>query len=325
MVLSFIIPVFNCEKYISNCIYSILNSSLSDYEIILINDGSQDKSLNICNEFAAKNKAIFVINQENKGASSARNAGLNAARGDYIWFVDADDSIYTDHVYYLYESIKENYDVINFRYNKIESTGTTNCCEFPVKAKMHNGIDLVTNSRALYLWDKIYKRSLIGSIRFAEGTKNIEDLYFNVCVLPKAVNILYLDKVLYNYICLSTTSTSRNRSKRNLIKLSQDTLYFQQKLIDDINNFEGIHKAMLKQILNSTLIGHIFSLMNFYNYHRLKNTIRKYKNWGVYPIRKTNNKKANLFLLFINHSMTLILMYILISIKKRILLCGYIL
>lgn len=82
MILSFIIPVYNCEEYLGNCIDSILNSSLDDYEIILVNDGSKDNSLHICQDYASRNKIITVINQPNKGASSARNAGLDVAVGD---------------------------------------------------------------------------------------------------------------------------------------------------------------------------------------------------------------------------------------------------
>lgn len=319
MILSFIIPVYNCEEYLGNCIDSILKSSLKDYEIILINDGSKDNSLQICQDYASHNESITVINQPNKGASSARNAGIDVAVGDYMWFVDSDDSICSKNVSKLLEEIQKGYDIINFKYNRIDTISQKICQEYPNDKNISDGIDLVERSHALYLWDKLFKRQIIGGVRFAENTKNIEDMYFNVSVLPKAKTMKFLDIPLYNYCCISTNSTSRNRSKRNLIKLSQDTLFFQGKLIDDIVNAKGERtKHMLENILYSTLSGHLFSLMNFYNFKRVKKVIRIYKEWGLYPIPYTNNLKANIFTIAVNNPFTLRLMYLILVLKNKI-------
>lgn len=319
MILSFIIPVYNCEEYLGNCIDSILNSSLDDYEIILVNDGSKDNSLHICQDYASRNKIITVINQPNKGASSARNAGLDVAVGDYIWFVDADDSICLDNVQQLLKETQKGYDIINFKYIRIDSVSQNVCQEYPVDKNVSDGIDLIECSHALFLWDKLFRREVIGCVRFAENTKNIEDMYFNVCVLPKAKTITFLDVPLYNYYCISVTSTSRNRSKRNLIKLSQDTLFFQEKLIEDIANAkDGRMKRMLENILHSTLSGHLFSLMNFYNFKRVKKVIRIYKKWGLYPIPYTKNLKARFFTIAVNNPFTLRLVYLMLVLKNKI-------
>lgn len=319
MILSFIIPVYNCEDYLANCIDSILNSSLNDYEIILVNDGSIDNSLHICQDYASRNKNIKVINQSNKGASSARNAGLDVAVGDYLWFVDADDSISPENVHQLLKETQMCYDIINFKYNRIDTLSQDVCQEYPVDKNVSDGIDLIECSHALFLWDKLFRREIIGSVRFAENTKNIEDMYFNVCVLPKAKNITFLDIPLYNYYCISTTSTSRNRSKRNLIKLSQDTLFFQEKLIEDIANAkDGRMKRMLENILHSTLSGHLFSLMNFYNFKRVKKVIRIYKKKGLYPIPYTKNLKAKFFTIAVNNPFTLRLIYLILVLKNKI-------
>lgn len=319
MILSFIIPVYNCEDYLANCIDSILNSSLNDYEIILVNDGSIDNSLHICQDYASRNKNIKVINQSNKGASSARNAGLDVAVGDYLWFVDADDSICSENVHQLLKETQKCYDIINFKYNRIDTLSQDVCQEYPVDKNVSDGIDLIECSHALFLWDKLFRREIIGSVRFAENTKNIEDMYFNVCVLPKAKNITFLDIPLYNYYCISTTSTSRNRSKRNLIKLSQDTLFFQEKLIEDIANAKDERmKRMLENILHSTLSGHLFSLMNFYNFKRVKKVLRIYKKKGLYPIPYTKNLKAKFFTIAVNNPFTLRLIYLILVLKNKI-------
>ena len=90
-VISIIVPVYNVEKYLDNCLKSILNQSFKDFEVILVNDGSKDKSGEICNIYSQKDSRIKVFNMENSGAGKARNKGLDLAQGKYIFFVDADD------------------------------------------------------------------------------------------------------------------------------------------------------------------------------------------------------------------------------------------
>ena len=104
--LSVIVPIYNSELYIEECINSIVNQSFKNLEIILINDGSTDSSLQICNELAVKDSRIIVLDQENRGQSAARNRGLDIANGDFITFVDSDDSISLD----LYE---RNINILN--------------------------------------------------------------------------------------------------------------------------------------------------------------------------------------------------------------------
>ena len=93
---SIILPVYNVEKYLSQCLDSIVNQTLKDFECICINDGSPDNSLAILKEYASKDSRIKIINQENKGQSSARNVGMNFSKGKYIAFIDSDDWISTD-------------------------------------------------------------------------------------------------------------------------------------------------------------------------------------------------------------------------------------
>lgn len=321
MKLSFIIPVYNCEKYIGKCIESVLKVLTPPLkgEIILINDGSKDHSLQICQDYATQDERISVIDQPNKGASSARNAGLNVATGDYIWFVDADDSVCPAHITELLKIAEQGWDVIQFKYNRVNVDSQNVCQEYPIDKNVSDGTALIERSGSLFLWDKLFKREIIGNIRFAEGTKNIEDLYFNVCVLPHAKTVAFLDQPLYNYVCISTTSTSRSHNKRNLIKLTQDTLFFQKKLIEDIANAKDHRtKKVLQQVLYGTLAGHIFSLMNYYNFRRVKKVLKIYKAWGLYPLPHTDNRKSNLFATAVSNPITLRLMYMMIMIRKRI-------
>ena len=103
--LSIIIPIYNAENYISNCLKSIFAQSFSDYEVVLVNDGSKDKSLDMCKKIAYDDRRVTVIDKENGGASSARNAGIKAASGEYLMFIDADDYIDDGYLEAMYNAV----------------------------------------------------------------------------------------------------------------------------------------------------------------------------------------------------------------------------
>lgn len=107
-MISIIIPIYNVEKYLSKCIESLVGQTYKDIEIILINDGSPDHCLSICEQYSKKDNRIIVINQENKGVSAARNAGLKIAKGEYIGFIDPDDWIAVDMYEGLHSVIKQS-------------------------------------------------------------------------------------------------------------------------------------------------------------------------------------------------------------------------
>ena len=106
--ISVIIPVYNCEKYLTQCIESVLNQTFQDFELILVDDGSHDSSPDICDNFRQKDERIQVIHKPNGGVSSARNEGIKVARGEYITFVDSDDYIEEEMMEYLYGQAQEH-------------------------------------------------------------------------------------------------------------------------------------------------------------------------------------------------------------------------
>lgn len=107
-IISVIVPVFNVDKYLDQCIGSILNQTFTDFELILVNDGSFDYSYKICKEYAAKDSRVRVLSQENKGMSAARNLGIENAKGQYLSFVDSDDYIVPEYLDCLYTILIEN-------------------------------------------------------------------------------------------------------------------------------------------------------------------------------------------------------------------------
>ena len=108
-IISIIVPVYNAEKYLSRCIDSILRQTFADFELILVNDGSSDKSKEICEKYLESDPRIKLINQENSGVSAARNTGLDNASGEYIGFVDSDDFIEKNMYEELYNILKKNW------------------------------------------------------------------------------------------------------------------------------------------------------------------------------------------------------------------------
>lgn len=203
---SFIVPVYNVEKYLSRCLDSLLSQNYQNYEIICVNDGSPDNSADILQAYQEKHDNISVINQENKGLGGARNTGLQYASGDYIWFVDSDDWIEPDALYLLNNFIiKEGFkDMILFdasRKQQQESEGTL--MRASKKKNFENGMDyarcLLDGDGLLYAWIKICKRALFeqSSFQFSKG------FYEDISEIPFYVNYVhtigYLDKPLYDY------------------------------------------------------------------------------------------------------------------------------
>ena len=299
MLISFIIPAYNSEKCIAQCITSIVTASVDNtiYEVIIINDGSVDTTLEICTELANKYPQIIVIDQVNVGTSCARNAGLGIARGEYIWFVDSDDCIETSILNKLMEYLQTSRDIDMLSFN-YEHNGVV--CHDIIDNKVLAGVEFLLCNSRLYLWNHIYSRRLIGMHRFLSGTKNIEDLLFNVEVLVNADTIVKIEELGYHYKDDNQVSTSRNRSKRNLIKLSQDSFAVQKRLLElaaEQNKEEKYNVIM--NVLETSVAGHLFSLFRFYSPNRVKRACKLYGQWNIFPLTRIRSKKAKLFMPFI--------------------------
>jgi glycosyltransferase involved in cell wall biosynthesis len=213
--LSIIVPVYNAENYLPDCLDSILSQTFTDFELILVNDGSPDNSGQICNEYALKDERISIIHKANGGASTARNAGIQAALGKYIGWVDADDRISStmfSTLYNLVESYKA--DIAECQYILLKGNQTLRSGEeepiaygsedFILKqffnAKMNPG-----------LTTKIYKRELWNDVRFPIGRKH-QDCYINMRFALMPLVYVRTQEPLYYYIerenSITTTLTA---------------------------------------------------------------------------------------------------------------------
>lgn len=219
MKLSIITPVYNVEKYLPECLNSVLNQSFSDYELILVNDGSTDNSAEILSSYAEKYPDIIrIITIDNGGQGRARNFALDVAEGDYIGFVDSDDWITPEMFSKLYEAAcYSDADIAVCDYYRVEDGNY-------IYEKSHLQSHYLSSSGAV--WNKIFRRKLIGDIRFPQG-RWYEDFSFSAKLLMKAQKTVFIDEPLYCYRS-GHSSTMRNRnSAKNL-----DMLY----IMDDIRS-----------------------------------------------------------------------------------------
>ena len=165
ITVSLIIPVYNAEKTLDRCIESIQSQTFTDWEIILIDDGSQDKSADICDKYAISDTRIHVFHQKNGGVSSARNTGIRTAKGQYLMFIDSDDTIevtfLADYIAAI-QSMKA--DVVVGGYTLIDKNEKKSVYYPPQKKVFHNEIweEICKDSKPFgYMWNKIFKRDII--------------------------------------------------------------------------------------------------------------------------------------------------------------------
>lgn len=224
MKFSIILPIYNVEKYLCECIDSILKQSFKDFEVILVDDGSSDSSPQICDDYAKKDNRIKVIHKINGGQADARNKGLEVASGDYICYIDSDDYLANDNVLCLLaEKTKNNPDVVHYKFKEwFEKDGHTEECRFdyniPIEGRSVGEIycDLIDKD-AYYnsAWSKIIRRQLLieHNIRFEKGISG-EDNEWYYHIVMVAQSIILVDEPLYIYRrrqgSITTTLTRKN-------------------------------------------------------------------------------------------------------------------
>lgn len=202
--LSVIVPVYNAEKYLSKCVNSILNQTYSNIELLLINDGSKDGSLELCYEFAKKDNRIKVFDKPNGGAASARNLGIREATGSYIGFCDADDWLEMETYQNMIEIIeREKGDVVRFLSNTYDKDG--NLLE---RGEDSRDIEIVSSReilRKIYaregdvsLATRVFKAEVVKQIEIPEG-RRVEDFFFSICLYNKIEKDILYKYPFYNY------------------------------------------------------------------------------------------------------------------------------
>ena len=237
--ISIIVPVYNVEQYLPRCIDSILNQSFADFELLLIDDGSKDKSGAICDEYAAKDSRVRVYHKENGGVSSARNIGLENARGEWLSFIDGDDVITEG--YFNIRQEHEGVDVIIKPYSVVNADGRVTC--------HNNELSILTGKDKIFryyvqkrnnaLWDKIIKRKTVGTKRFNTNVSIGEDFLFFLSVLPNVKSIAFDDTGSYRYFLRQGSAMQSVDIKRRIEILWQN--------IDNVKSFTNTDDLRLLQ------------------------------------------------------------------------------
>lgn len=202
MFLSIIIPVYNVAPYITEAIESIVCQDFSDYEILLINDGSTDGSERIVDDLAVRYDKIRVFHQTNQGVSAARNLGINNAVGDYLWFVDGDDKIAAGAISKLWMNIYPSPDVLSFNVQYFNlSLNQPMASKKKVFEGVINGDEFLTGRYGYGVWSFIYRRDLLleNAIYFIENISHYEDNLFNIEVFNQTRMMRQVDDSLYLY------------------------------------------------------------------------------------------------------------------------------
>lgn len=217
-LVSIVLPVYNCEKYLPRCIESILAQTYSDFELIIIDDGSEDGSREIEERFMAQDARIYCYFQENQGVSSARNLGMEKAKGDYFTFIDADDYINPKYLEYLVWGIEHHEVSVCFcDYGhetdeaSLETIGEDNCYVIDM-----NDFSFDEKFAKPYVWGSIFRKKLVEDIRFAKNISLGEDTLFLVQALCRVKKIAYVDEKMYYYIVYENSLSHGEKDLRCL-------------------------------------------------------------------------------------------------------------
>ena len=327
--ISFIIPLYNCEKYIKKCLDSLVNQTIENKEIIIINDGSTDSSLEICNNYSKKYNFIKIINQKNAGQSIARNVGIRLAKGKYIQFVDADDYVDINcGEKFLKLCEKYNLDIIRGKYHVYDEESDINRDSLDLRSFKY--INKVIKGREYFIEsvnEKKYevtpilgpiKRSLIleNDIFFKEGA-TMEDHEFTMkCLTIKNnINIMQLDYDFYTYVKHkgSTTTTPTIKKIEDVIK----NCYSMIEYIYSIDSNKELNIALKKTV--SALFYQATSIYGRLNKNEKKEAKKLFdKKILKFSIENSfdNSKKKKFIIFKYFHNIFNLIYYIKLKIKE---------
>jgi glycosyltransferase involved in cell wall biosynthesis len=292
--LSIIIPVYNAEKYLDQCLQSVLNQSFTDFELLLINDGSKDRSGEICDINAEKDQRIKVFHQQNAGPAKARNTGIKVARGEYLTFVDADDTIEKEY----YEDMMKIADQLHpdILISSIKQPGKKSIANtsFPkdvllksnqIKEKILSSYYGGNLSQIPSLCNKLYKKTFIhmNNLLIDETRVRAEDYWFNFYAFKNAETCYAVDKAYYNYNTAvegSVMRTFREDQFQGYLRTRNELEVNNQELQIEINQtkwdtefINNTHEFILLAIINNRWD----SVKKVLNHEEFKKSFKNYQ------------------------------------------------
>lgn len=264
-LISVIVPVYNVENYLRECLDSIINQTYQHLEIILIDDGSTDSSGNICDEYAKKDSRIVVAHRDNKGVSGARNVGIELSKGEYITFVDSDDAIHEKFLEKLYDAIKQynvniavsNYYVYNemdnlFYYHHVKNEGVSlfNHNDFLYHLFKQDEIGLALGLSC----GKLYARELFDLIRFPLGRVHEDTIVVHKLFLS-VEQFVFVHRV--DYLYRKHSNSIMNSTDKLIKRLSDLCIAHEEKIVD----------MLLRNMDVEEMLNYFIGVLNFCKYN----------------------------------------------------------
>ena len=271
--ISIIVPCYNVEKCVSKCIDSITNQSYQNIEIILINDGSKDKTLEIIEKYKKEDDRIKIIDKKSTGVSDTRNIGIKVANGKYIMFADADDYFEYNAVELLYKCISsKNLNVVRARYKRLENEKII--LEDDIEQYNSKSLeillkDILNGKIGCYVWALIIKKDFLVShnIKFDKNLTIMEDqlFYINLLINDK---IFFCNEIIYDYV-INTTSTTQNIN--NYIHIYNEMLKAKELIIDILKKNKLWDKDLSNSLTQFITVNEIcYFLWNLYKNKKIK-------------------------------------------------------
>lgn len=250
-----IVPVYNSENTIARCIESVIGQEFTDFEFIIVDDGSKDRSGAICDEYAAKDKRIRVIHKENTGVSDSRNLALSQARGEYIQFIDSDDWLTDDATSLMYKTAKEkNCDMVISDFYRVVGQRVSqkgDIEEDSIMTREQFAAHMMDNPADFYygvLWNKFFRRDIIEkyNLRMDEQINWCEDFMFNLEYIRHADNFYALRVPIYYYVKTKGSLASQGMSLVKTINMKRMVFAYYHKFYKDILTEEDYEKNRLQ-------------------------------------------------------------------------------
>lgn len=303
-LISVVIPVYNVERYLQRCLNSVVSQTYKNLEIILVDDGSTDLSGKICDEWASKDNRIVVIHKTNGGLSSARNTGLDVAKGRYIAFVDSDDYINPEMYEIMVKLLKKsNSQIACCGRKRVGNSGGyfQNTLEKPMVISGEEAIDRLLCHAGIdeAAWDKLYVGDLFLDKRYPIGELN-EDIVLTTKLLGECSSVIHVGAALYNYCCNDGSITNSGLTPAKFVMLSHlDEIKaylscFHPALLD---NYFLLEERYTKELLYLLLA----SKANKTQYKSIyKNTLNRFRNaWSVSVLKLHKSIDIKGLLIFI--------------------------
>lgn len=262
--ISVIIPVYNGEKYVASCIETLQKQTMNTgFELIFIDDGSKDRTLEIIRKYAEKDNRIRFFSQKNKGVSAARNLGVSNSIGEWIVFVDVDDEIEPEYLQDISEEIEKNPSIPVFIYARHyveKNSKTIDTTKFTRKELVFSLLteepikELGTDFLLFAVWSRAYKKSFLidNDIAFVEGLRWAEDLIFQCRIYQCAQEIKFVYRGYYRYV--QNSDSTIHRSRKDDIETIKKIQWEMQQALLPIWEDKNIKKAYYQSILNGWLI-----------------------------------------------------------------------